>query len=637
MRKFLTSKKNIFKREGEDSSNITKLIRNISPLFFMSEFLYILFLRYNDYILSTRYKTEINENVRKNIYNILILSYFLKPAIAFLTDNIYFSINNIFRFIFQKIYELYIWIEQVFYYCVGTLYKGKYIFFKIFFGKYMKDVLSSASKDWKKKYDKYYNKKRENICVDNFLYLPLNRKYCVIISEFITILLLLLLYFFINKINYNCYLAIVFVVLSQMLLLSCVFEGILVKRCKKYVPYEQVFYISYVMCIKIFCSLILYYIYILKVSIFILFFKSCIIFILSCISTDNNFLSSNLQDQHNLIMKKENGNIYMNNTVDILSQFYILKKTLINENLFKILFFLILFNSPIDTKLSILQYGVQTYNWPHSLINYIPLVSQASKLIGISIFQLYTNKKCYKTYAMIIILLNVLLKITNFIFLYYNKNSYISPFLFLFNIIVQNVSIKILAMPILLLCIQKAPLNLESTIINIYIFCFNFSNLISKRYFIWNVILHMSKNVFIILLLSFLTTCASLLYYLNISLDSLNNDDNNNNNNLLNSPSWITSSTKLHTDEKKYMYSKLNITNNYFNTNLFNQHKQMNLKNKNVHFENENIKVENHRKDEKKSKNNLFKISPNYDSDSDQWMIIDNLKGNMRRTYLNQK
>ncbi|SBT86651.1 conserved Plasmodium protein, unknown function [Plasmodium malariae] len=614
MREPLDSNKNIFKRTYDDSK-ITQLMRNISPLFFMSEFLYILFLRYNDYILSTTFKAEVTEDVRKKIYNILILLYFLKPFFAFLTDSVYFNINNILSFLSRKIYEFYSQLQDLLYHCNRAVCNGKYLFLKIVCRKYMKDELLRS---------KYLKKSslRKNHYVDNFLYLPLNRKYYVILSELMTTLLLLFIYVFNKKINYYVYLSTIFFISTNMLLTSCVFEGVVVERCRKQTHFEKIFYISYMMCIKIFCSLILYYIYILKVSIFFLILKSFIIFVISCISSEETLLLSNdFKVQRNIILKSENGNINVKNTVDLLSQLRVLRKILFNENLFKILFLIVLFNSSVDMKFSMLQYGVQNYRWPQSLINYIPLVSQSSKLIGIAIFQLYTNKMCYRSYAMITILFNVFLKIVSFIFLYYSE-TYVSPFLFLLNIIVQNISIKILALPILLLCIEKAPLNLESTIINIYIFCFNLSNLISKRYFIWNIIMHMSKNVFIILLLSFLTTCASLLYYCNISLDSLNT---------------ISLSHLYLNDKDAYIDIKLNKSQkkNYFDTNLLFKNKQEKVKSskKIVRFREESMKIEKYKDDEKKNKTNLFKFSSDNNSDSDQWLIIDNFKGNVRKKY----
>ncbi|SBT76055.1 conserved Plasmodium protein, unknown function [Plasmodium ovale] len=621
MRKPLGSSEHIFKREG-DSSKISKFMRNISPLFFMSEFIYILFLRYNDYVLSTRYKEVISEDVRKNIYNILILLYFLKPFFAFLTDNVYFNINNILTFLSKKIYDLCNFIQDAMYYCSRAVCKGKSIFLQIFLRKYMKDGISSSGSRYFKKRGLHSN----NHYIDNFLYIPINRKYYVLISELTITLLLLCVYLFNNKINYYLYLVIIFLIASLMLLSSCIFEGVVVERCRRQIHFEQVFYISYVMCIKIFCSLVLYYIYILKVSIFILILKSFIIFLISCASSEETlFLSDNLNAHRNTILNGGNGTMNVKNSVNLLSQLGVLKKILFKESLFKILFLLILFNSSIDTKFSILQYGVQNYSWPHSLINYIPLVSQTAKLIGISIFQLYTNKMCYKNYAMITILLNVLLKITSLFFLYYNKNTYVSPFLFLLNIIVQNISIKILALPILLLCIKKAPLNLESTIINIYIFCFNFSNLISKRYFLWNIILQMSKNVFIILLLSFLTTCASLLYYFNISLDSLNN---------MNAP-YASCSSLLYSNGKEDMYLKLKNSpkTHYFNINPFSKGEKGITSKKIVRFSEENAKTKKIKDEERKNKPNEFKIASDYSSDGDQWLIIDNLKGNIKKKY----
>ncbi|KAI4839709.1 hypothetical protein MKS88_001610 [Plasmodium brasilianum] len=559
MREPLDSNKNIFKRTYDDSK-ITQLMRNISPLFFMSEFLYILFLRYNDYILSTTFKAEVTEDVRKKIYNILILLYFLKPFFAFLTDSVYFNINNILSFLSRKIYEFYSQLQDLLYHCNRAVCNGKYLFLKIVCRKYMKDELLRS---------KYLKKSslRKNHYVDNFLYLPLNRKYYVILSELMTTLLLLFIYVFNKKINYYVYLSTIFFISTNMLLTSCVFEGVVVE------------------------------------------------------SEETLLLSNDFKVQRNIILKSENGNINVKNTVDLLSQLRVLRKILFNENLFKILFLIVLFNSSVDMKFSMLQYGVQNYRWPQSLINYIPLVSQSSKLIGIAIFQLYTNKMCYRSYAMITILFNVFLKIVSFIFLYYSE-TYVSPFLFLLNIIVQNISIKILALPILLLCIEKAPLNLESTIINIYIFCFNLSNLISKRYFIWNIIMHMSKNVFIILLLSFLTTCASLLYYCNISLDSLNT---------------ISLSHLYLNDKDAYIDIKLNKSQkkNYFDTNLLFKNKQEKVKSskKIVRFREESMKIEKYKDDEKKNKTNLFKFSSDNNSDSDQWLIIDNFKGNVRKKY----
>ncbi|CRG97235.1 conserved Plasmodium membrane protein, unknown function [Plasmodium gallinaceum] len=601
--------KNIFKRDS-DTSKIKILIKNISPLFYISEFFYILFLRYNDYILSTTYKEKTNEEIRKNIYNILILLYFLKPFMAFLTDNVHFNLNNILVFLSKKIFQFYNFLHQLMFSCSNAIYKVKYYFFKIFFRKYLKDGLSGSR----------YLKKSALVkkqFIETFLYLPLNRKYYVIMSEFLTSLLLVIIYLLNERINYYFYLITVFLISSQMLLTSCVFEGVIVEKCKKQMHFENIFYISYVMCVKIFSSLILYYIYIVKVSIFILIIKSFIVFLISYLSSEELLLTNNLKIQHNIALKCENGNMDIKNTTNMLSQLFILKKILFNENLLKTLFLLMLFNSSIDTKFSILQYGVQNYNWPHSLVNYIPLASQSSKLIGISVFQLYTNKKSYKNYAMIIILFNLLFKIFNFTFLYYNKNAYVSPFLFLLNIIVQNISIKILALPILFLCIEKAPLNLESTIINIYIFCFNLSNLISKRYFIWNIILQVSKNVFTILLLSFLTTCASLFYYFNISLDSLSN---------INSSSYI--------DEKEDVNLKLSRLQktNYFKSSFFNKNEKKNSAKKSVRFK-EDIQTIKCKDEENKNKTNLFKLSSDYNSDSDQWLIVDNLKGNTRRKY----
>ncbi|SPJ10633.1 conserved Plasmodium membrane protein, unknown function [Plasmodium sp. DRC-Itaito] len=606
--------KHIFKRE-DDSSKITKLIKNISPLFFMSEFLYILFLRYNDHILSTTYKEKVTPDVRENIYNIFILLYFIKPLFAFLTDSVYFNLNNILGLIYRKIYKIYNYFEQFIQYCCSSIYKSKYLFLKIFFKRYIKSGLSRSR----------YLKKKAHIgksgYMDNFVYFPLNRKYYVIISEFITTLLLLVIYLFNEKINYYIYLTIISFISSQMLLSSCIFEGVVVERCKRQMYFEKVFYISYVMCVKIFCSLILYYMYILKVSVFLLISKSFLIFLISCVCSEETLLLNNKRKiQRNIIFKSGSDEVYVKNTEDILSQINILKKIFFNENLFKTIFFIILFNSAIDSKLSILQYGVQNFSWPHSLINYIPLVSQSSKLIGISIFQLYTNKLNYKNYSMVVILFNILLKLCSFIFLYNNKNTYVSPFLFLLNIIVQNISIKILSLPILLLCIEKAPLNLESTIINIYIFCFNLSNLISKRYFMWNIILHVSKNVFIILLLSFLTTCASLLYYFHISLDTLNN----------------MNSSSLYLDEKEDVNLKINKIpqKNYLRDELFlnNEENKKQIK-KVVRFKEDSIiKIEKNTNDEKKKKNNnLFKISSDYNSDSDQWLIIDSLKSDDTR------
>ncbi|SBT32773.1 conserved Plasmodium protein, unknown function [Plasmodium ovale wallikeri] len=238
------------------------------------------------------------------------------------------------------------------------------------------------------------------------------------------------------------------------------------------------------------------------------------------------------------------------NSVNLLSQLGVLKKILFKESLFKILFLLILFNSSIDTKFSILQYGVQNYSWPHSLINYIPLVSQTAKLIGISIFQLYTNKMCYKNYAMITIL---------------------------------------------------------------------------KRYFLWNIILQMSKNVFIILLLSFLTTCASLLYYFNISLDSLNN---------MNAP-YASCSSLLYSNGKEDMYLKLKNSpkTHYFNINPFSKGEKGITSKKIVRFSEENAKTKKIKDEERKNKPNEFKIASDYSSDGDQWLIIDNLKGNIKKKY----
>ncbi|CDU16663.1 hypothetical protein YYC_03733 [Plasmodium yoelii 17X] len=615
MRKSLRSSKNIFKR-GVDNSKALKWVRNISPLFFMSEFIYILFLRYNDYVLSTRYKSEVNADTRNNIYNILILLYFLKPLFAFLTDNVYFNINNIFLFLLQKAHELCNWIKDGLYYCARLLYNGKHMVLKIFFRKYLKDGLTSGQTYFKK-----CTIHSNNPYVNNFLYFPLNRKYYVIITELITTILLLFIYIFNNKIKYNWYLFTIFIISSQMLLSSCVFEGVVVEKCRRKMHFEQIFYISYVMCIKIFSSLMLYYIYILKVSIFILILKSFIIFLISCLSNEETLLlNDDCNVQNNMILKEGNKNIGVKNTVDLLSQLVVLKKILLNENLLKILFLLILFNSSIDTKFTILNHGIKNYSWPNSLINYIPLVSQSSKLIGISIFQLYTNKKRYENYAMITILINILLKIASFIYFYYNKNTYVSPILILLNIIVQNISIKILALPILLLCIQKAPLNLESTLINIYIFSFNLSNLISKRYFMWDIILQMPKNVFIVLLLSFFTTCTSLFYYFNISLDILNN-------------MYISSSLNL--EDKDNIYLKYNKPQkkNYFNINLFNKGEKNHILKKTVRFKDENIKTHKTKDEEMKNKNSSFQISSNSNSDSEQWLIIDNLKGEMRRKY----
>ncbi|SCM00080.1 conserved Plasmodium membrane protein, unknown function [Plasmodium chabaudi chabaudi] len=615
MGKSLRSSKNIFKR-GVDNSKALKWVRNISPLFFMSEFIYILFLRYNDYVLSTRYKSEVTVDTRKNIYNILILLYFLKPLFAFLTDNVYFNINNIFLFLLQKAHELCNWIKDGLYYCAKVVYNGKHIFLRMFFRKYLNGGLSSGQK-----YLKKCTIHNNNPYANNFLYFPLNRKYYVIITELITTILLLFIYIFNNKIKYNWYLFTIFIISSQMLLSSCVFEGVVVEKCRRKMHFEQIFYISYVMCIKIFSSLILYYIYILKVSIFILILKSFIIFVISCLSSEEALLLNDDCDvQNSLILKEENRSISVKNTVDLLSQLAVLKKILLNENLLKILFLLILFNSSIDTKFPILNHGIKNYSWPNSLVNYVPLVSQSSKLIGIAIFQLYTNKKRYESYAMITILINVLLKIGSLIYFYYNKNTYVSPVLVLLNIIVQNISIKILALPILLLCIQKAPLNLESTLINIYIFSFNLSNLISKRYFMWDIILQMPKNVFIVLLLSFFTTCTSLFYYFNISLDILNN-------------MYISSSLNLEDKDNIYLKSNKPQRKSYFNINLFNKGEKNHALKKTVRFKDESIKTHKSRDEEMKNKNTAFQISSNSNSDSDQWLIIDNLKGEMRRKY----
>ncbi|CAD2086852.1 conserved Plasmodium membrane protein, unknown function [Plasmodium vinckei lentum] len=617
MGKSLRSSKNIFKR-GVDDSKALKWVRNISPLFFMSEFIYILFLRYNDYVLSTRYKSEVTADTRKNIYNILILLYFLKPLFAFLTDNVYFNINNIFLFLLQKAHELCNWIKDGLYYCAKVVYNGKHMFLRMFFRKYLNDGLSSG-----KKYFKKCTIHSNNPYANNFLYFPLNRKYYVIITELITTVLLLFIYIFNNKIKYNWYLFTIFIISSQMLLSSCVFEGVVVEKCRRKMHFEQIFYISYVMCIKIFSSLMLYYIYILKVSIFILILKSFIIFVISCLSSEETLLLNDDCDvQNSLILKEGNRSINVKNTVDLLSQLAVLKKILLNENLLKILFLLILFNSSIDTKFPILNHGIKNYSWPNSLVNYVPLVSQSSKLIGISIFQLYTNKKRYESYAMITILINILLKIGSLIYFYYNKNTYVSPVLVLLNIIVQNISIKILALPILLLCIQKAPLNLESTLINIYIFSFNLSNLISKRYFMWDIILQMPKNVFIVLLLSFFTTCTSLFYYFNISLDILNN-------------MYISSPLNLEDKDNIYLKSNKPQKKSYFNINLFNKVEKNHSLKKTVRFKDENIKTHKSKDEEMKNKNSEFQISSNSNSDSDQWLIIDNLKGEMRRKYAN--
>lgn len=117
--------------------------------------------------------------------------------------------------------------------------------------------------------------------------------------------------------------------------------------------------------------------YILKVSVFLLISKSFLIFLISCVCSEETLLLNNKRKiQRNIIFKSGSDEVYVKNTEDILSQINILKKIFFNENLFKTIFFIILFNSAIDSKLSILQYGVQNFSWPHSLINYIPLVSQ---------------------------------------------------------------------------------------------------------------------------------------------------------------------------------------------------------------------------------------------------------------------
>lgn len=136
----------------------------------------------------------------------------------------------------------------------------------------------------------------------------------------------------------------------------------------------------------------------------------------------------------------------------------------------------------------------------------------------------------------------------------------------------------------------------------------------------WNIILHVSKNVFIILLLSFLTTCASLLYYFHISLDTLNN----------------MNSSSLYLDEKEDVNLKINKIpqKNYLRDELFlnNEEKKKQVK-KVVRFKEDSIiKTQKNTNDEKKKKNNnLFKISSDYNSDSDQWLIIDSLKVTIKR------
>lgn len=110
----------------------------------MSEFLYILFLRYNDHILSTTYKEKVTPHVRENIYNIFILLYFIKPLFAFLTDSVYFNLNNILGLIYRKIYKIYNYFEQFIQYCCSLIYKSKYLFLKIFFKRYIKNGLSKS-------------------------------------------------------------------------------------------------------------------------------------------------------------------------------------------------------------------------------------------------------------------------------------------------------------------------------------------------------------------------------------------------------------------------------------------------------------------------------------------------------------
>lgn len=534
------NRKNIFRKEVE-ASRMERLMRYVYPIFYMNEFFYILFIRWNNYILNTTYNEQTSEQYRHRIYSLLILLYFVKPLFAYVIDNVYFSISNIRSYISKVLYEWKTCFQNLIYSCIYTSYKAKYYFFKYLYQNNL--AKKKRNEEGFRSFKSRFGKISSNKYIDNFIGLPLNRKSYILVSEFLTALFLFFVPFFLGlNLNINIYNIIIFITAVQMLVVSSTFDGIIVERCKEKVHYEKIFYISYLMCVKICGSLILYYSsFLMNISIYILFLKSVFVFYISSLPNEGFLLLSNSHYCHyshhshyshltngttnttNTIIRNEDGTIKIKNTTNFREQIKILKRVLINEDMLRFLLFLMIFNSSIDTKLMMLQHGVMEYNWPKSLINYIPLISQVSKLIGIAIFQIYTSKMCYKHYAIIVILLTMFFKMGIFFFLYYckNKNYYISPIFFLLNIIIPNISIKLLALPILLFCIHKAPLNLEATTLNIYIFCFNLSNLISKRNFVWKLFLQIYQNVYIILLLSFLTTCASLLYCCNISLDSI--------------------------------------------------------------------------------------------------------------------
>lgn len=129
----------------------------------------------------------------------------------------YFNLNNILGLIYRKIYKIYNYFEQFIQYCCSLIYKSKYLFLKIFFKRYIKNGLSKSR----------YLKKKAHIgksgYMDNFVYFPLNRKYYVIISEFITTVLLLVIYLFNekNKLLYLPYYNIIYIQ-SNVIIILCI-------------------------------------------------------------------------------------------------------------------------------------------------------------------------------------------------------------------------------------------------------------------------------------------------------------------------------------------------------------------------------------------------------------------------------
>lgn len=95
-------------------------------------------------------------------------------------------------------------------------------------------------------------------------------------------------------------------------------------------------------------------------------------------------------------------------------------------------------------------------------------------------------------------------------------------------------------------------------------------------------------------------------------------------------------SSSLYLDEKEDVNLKINKIpqKNYLRDELFlnNEEKKKQVK-KVVRFKEDSIiKTQKNTNDEKKKKNNnLFKISSDYNSDSDQWLIIDSLKVTIKR------